>query len=175
MHDHLELPVVVALLPHDHQVLPDHHLLPLLPVPVQGVVVEIQVLGHRVKLSRHLHQYLLKLARQQFVNRQQLREVVQEIHLPLEFVAEVLMCHSVPQDLRQGQEIAIRLIGEFIELCLVLPCSVFKDDANHLSFSLLYCSVTIRINVRPPPQRPGRSPAAMAAARARSSPARTPT
>ena len=55
-----------------------------------------------------------------------------------------------------------------------MPCSVFKDDANHLSFSLLYCSVTIRINVRPPPQRPGRSPAAMAAARARSSPARTP-
>ena len=108
--DHLLMPVAVALLHHDHQVLPDHHLLPLLPVPVQGVV-EIQVLGHRVKLSRHLHHYLLKLVRQQSVSRQQLREVVQETPLPLESVEEV---HSVQQDLRQElQEMVTLLIGEF--------------------------------------------------------------
>ena len=101
---------MVALLPHDHQVLPDHHLLPLLPVPVQGVVVGN--LGQRVRLNRHLHRYLLKLVRQQ------LREVVQEVLLPLEFAGEVLMCHSV-QDLRR-EGMATPHIGEFIYL-IVIP------------------------------------------------------
>jgi len=107
VHDHLELPVVVALLPHDHQVLPDHHLLPLLPVPVQGVVGN---LGQRVRLSRHLHRYLLKLVRRQSASRHQLREVVQEeIHLLLQFAGEVLMCHSV-QDLRQEHQEMVTLL-----------------------------------------------------------------
>jgi len=63
------------------------------------------------------------------------------------------------------------LTGELVVFCLISFRRKYTRLLNNSS-SLLFSSVTIRINVRPPPQRAGASNSP--AARARSSPARTP-